>query len=724
MTKLVSTFVSKTPTASSIVQSIAIAGLCTLPAIAWSQTLNNQQLDELPVKQITLFQSGVGYFTHNGAVEADSAISINFQAEQINDVLKSLVVSDPQQAIREVRYPSQDPLNRSLSGFAIDLSRANSLADILQQLRGAEVIVKAPDSIRGRVLSVNREEQIRLQNGSETLTQTVWLTLATTDGMQRLPLDSVQTIKPTNDKLNNELQQALLLLAENQSQNDKTVTLHFGGQNERDVNVSYLVETPVWKTTWRLDLGDQDSQNSRLQGWALVENTSDNDWNDVSLALISGQPVSYVMDLYTPLYAQRPAVAVPKPPQVEPKAYAGAMINQESDEDMQIQGRFATLNDARPSNIPADQFYLPGVQRGFAGSGNRREIEISVSNTSNDGISNFTISELVQPSEVGNFFEYRIQQPVNLPRRTSAMLPIVNSSIQAEKVSIYNANEQDKHPMHGVLLKNTSGAALMAGPVTLYQDGYAGDAQIGHIPENAERLLAYAVNLNVLAETESKSESEVTAATIVDGVLNIEKYSDLIVKYRFKNEANTANAAGEDDVETIIVEHPKNSGYELSLPAEAFETTDTHYRFKQTIPAGKTSSFTVKQRRTHSQSTALINWNINQLLSYSKNGKISDPVRTVLAEMAKRQRTLADLKARVANARNEINEITREQERLRENIKTVGTSSSMGKRYLKKLSTQETRIETLKQSIETLNQEYDETYAELADYLENLGTIE
>lgn len=666
------------------------AGVAITAALLGSALSSPLLADDLPIERVVLFKSGVGYFEHNGAVQAERNITIPFRTEQVNDVLKSLVVNDPQGAIREVRYPSQDPLERSLSGFAINLSEAHDLPSILQQLRGAEVTIKAPDTVQGRIVAVNTETVVQ----NDTQMQRVWLTLASADGLQRLDLATISQIRLLDDKLNQELQQALLLLADSQTNDNKNLTMRFGGSGQRDVTVGYIVEAPVWKTSWRLDLNDP----QRLQGWALVENTSDSDWNNIELALVSGQPVSFTMDLYTPLYANRPEVAVPKPVQVTPKTYAGATR------------RFRPEAEAMESDMAMNEVAQPVMapkmaRQSFDDSGLFNVMEMAPVDVSN-----------LTTESVGELFQYQLNQPVTLPRRTSAMLPIIDASIPLKKVSIYNYQEQAKHAMNGVLLTNTSGAKLMAGPVTVYDDGYAGDAQIGHIPAGAKRLLAYAVNLEVLAESEATENADVVSATIIDGVLKVTSKRLLERTYRFSNEA--------DKTSTMIIEHPKYHQFELVSTDELMETTDTHHRFSIELPANKSREFKVQENRIVAESFALLSRDAGNLMSFIKNGKISDNVRETLQEVAQRKQAINQLRRQQQLASNELQQIQNNQGRIRENIKTVDAKSTLGRRYLDKLSEQEDRIDELNEQIQEFQQAINKAEARLREYLNDLGEIE
>src|SRR5208282_104101 len=103
----------------------------------------------------------------------------------------------------------------------------------------------------------------------------------------------------------------------------KKLVLHFTGTGKRRVRIGYILEAPVWKTSYRLVLGDASSH--LLQGWALVENTSDTDWRNIALMLVSGRPITFTMDLYQPLYIQRPEVQLELYQSLLPKTNQMAM---------------------------------------------------------------------------------------------------------------------------------------------------------------------------------------------------------------------------------------------------------------------------------------------------------------------------------------------------------------------------------------------------------------
>jgi hypothetical protein len=152
----------------------------------------------------------------------------------------------------------------------------------------------------------------------------------TESGIPTLPMHSVERLELSDGRLEDELNKVLALLVESRDTERKALDIHFTGNGKRRVRVGYLVEAPVWKTSYRLDLTPLSKETKPLlQGWAIVENTSDSDWNNIQLSLVSGRPVSFVQDLYTPLFAERPVVQPTLMASLKPRTYAEGFDQEE-----------------------------------------------------------------------------------------------------------------------------------------------------------------------------------------------------------------------------------------------------------------------------------------------------------------------------------------------------------------------------------------------------------
>src|SRR5262245_62087915 len=280
----------------------------------------------LPISKVVLFSSGVGYFQRAGAVEGNARVDLTFQVRDINDLIKSMVVQDEKGIVSAVSYDSLDPVDRTLKSFAVNLTNNPTFGQVLTQLRGEKVEVvlnqnasTQPGTITGSIMGIERQKQAAKEGAVETEVLNMWCA----EGVRAVKLGDVQRLRFLNPSMEAEFRRALDTLALSHDAQKKAVSLSFSGDGKREVSVSYVVENPIWKTSYRLVLDKQGKPY--LQGWAVVDNPTDDDWNQVGMALISGLPISFQMDMYQPLYVPRPTVELELFQSLRPVAYGGAI---------------------------------------------------------------------------------------------------------------------------------------------------------------------------------------------------------------------------------------------------------------------------------------------------------------------------------------------------------------------------------------------------------------
>lgn len=656
----------------------------------------------VPLKTVIMFNSGVGYFEHQGDVEGNAKVELKFNADDINDLLKSMVLQDLGGGkISTVTYGSRDPITKTLATFPIDLTNNPTLGDILNQARGQKVEVTAPDVITGTLLGIEkRRKQVK-----EDTVEAEFLNLLTADGLQSLPLESVGRIKLLDEKLNAEFQQALVVLAGAHNNDKKTVTLDFTGAGKRPVRVGYIQETPVWKTSYRLVLDEKGKPF--LQGWAIVENTSEEDWKDVKLTLVSGRPISYRMDLYEPLYVQRPLEQLELYASLRPQTYDQDMDAVDAQQQM---GRMAGGGEARrqrfaknaPVEPPMAAAPAPAEAAGKAVDvlASRESMQQSVSTA--------------QGADVGELFQYSIDTPVTLARQSSAMLPIVNESVEGEKVSIYNPAVQAKHPLNGLRLVNSTPLHLMQGPITVFDGGtYAGDAKIEDLAPGAERLVSYALDLATEVSLEPKSHpDQLVSVKINKGTLHVQR------KYVRENKYTVKNT--DDKAKTVLVEQPLGGDWKLVTPKEPTEKTRDRYRFAVKVEPGKSETLDVTEELVAQEFLALTDLDDSVIAHFISQKQVSEEAKKALQDVVKRKQALAEVVRNREQLNQKIAAIDQEQQRIRQNMGQLDRNSELYRRYVQKFGEQESSIEKMRGEIEKLTAEENKLRDELGQYLSNL----
>lgn len=673
---------------------------------------------ELKPTRIALFNSGVGYFECATEVEGNASADLTFRVDQVNDILKSLVLRDLDGGtVAAVQYPSRDPVEKALKSFGVDITGRPTLAALFDQLRGVKVEVQAATPIAGSIFGVEKRRMI-LEKGA--VVEKDVLTLMTDGGLRSFELDQITGVKIQDTKVDGELQKALATLAQSHDADKKPVTLNFAGAGKRRVRVSYILETPIWKTSYRLQMTK--GNKPYLQGWAIVENATEQDWENTNLSLVSGRPISFILDLYQPLYIERPVEQLALYGSILPPEYQAAIT------------AASPVNAAAPASKSRNIFGGGGgggVRQRQGGLGGGRFLDAEKENTS-DGMArapeediqvaeNFLrpqrsgVSSLASAQSAGELFEYTIQTPVSLKRQQSAMLPIVTEEVEGQKLSVFNPATHPKHPLNALKLKNTSKLFLMQGPVTVFDGGlYAGDAKLPDLRAGEDRMIAYALDLAVEVDVKQQNQpDEVTQLRIAKGTLHLQrKYVDERT-YIVKNKGDTPR--------TVILEQPMADSWTLKEPKEPYERTTSMTRFKLDVPPGETKSLPVRFESIRSDQTLLGNMTSDTILAYTSMKAASPTMVKALGRVIDLRLALDETRREIARANGEIETVGQEQARIRENMKVLDRTSDVYRRYEKKFGEQETQVETLRAKLVELRRTEEQRRRALDDFLLSLN---
>ena len=678
---------------------------------------------EVPVKLVVLYSSGVGYFEHHGTVTGNATTELRFKTVQINDLLKSLVLQDLDKGqVSAITYPSQDPLAKLLRSFQVDVSQNLSRADLLTQLRGAKVTCHLLDgkALSGTIIGVEIEKVPSGEKGD--LQEIPVLNLLNEQGATSIRMPTVQYVSFDDPRLQEELNKALSALVQARDQDKKAVSFQFTGEGNRRVKIGYVVETPIWKTSYRLLLDDGKDAKPFIQGWAIVENQTDTDWNNVQLSLVSGRPISFIQDLYQPLYIPRPVVQPELYASLKPREYEEGMERAKAGAD----GTKGFDSGAAAANAPAapaavaEQALRKATFRGVAAAKPSLAggaFAVMQDKQQGEQLHFASIASAASTANLGDLFQYTVSIPVTLPRQKSAMLPIIGDNIQAQRVSIYNASTLARYPLNGAILTNTTGKHLLNGPITVLDNGaYGGDARISDLPPGQQRLISYGIDLKVVVDsTSSKQDQTITAGKVVKGVLQIARKQVFSQEYKVENKGDTDK--------TLVIEHPLRQGWKLVTPEKPMEKTDVLYRFQLAAAGGKPASLKVQEERTDWEAMAILPFDIGQLALYAKSGQIAQDVRDALTKAVQFKQALVDVQRQMDQTRQKIAQITQAQSQTRENMKAIAPqaqASDYYNRLLKRMSDQDAQLDTQQKTLDDQQQQFNTRQKELEDYLNNL----
>ncbi|MGC2413512.1 MAG: hypothetical protein WA459_12540, partial [Stellaceae bacterium] len=287
--------------------------LTTLPATA----------AELVLKRVVLSTGGVGYFEYEAAVEGNATLALDVPLDQVDDVLKSLVVYDAGGSAGEITLPGREPLTQSFVDLPFDRAALNSETALLNALQGAEIRVAAPKAIAGRLVHVDEETTRDAAGVARTSSR---VSVMTDAGLQQFVLQDADAIAFADPALQRQVDTALSRIAAYRASGRRQLSLQVHGTGARNVRVGYVVAMPLWKASYRMSLPpDPKAETARLQGWAVLENFSGRAWQDVELTLLSGNPVTFRQALYESYYVMRPMVPVESGGRILPPPDTGSV---------------------------------------------------------------------------------------------------------------------------------------------------------------------------------------------------------------------------------------------------------------------------------------------------------------------------------------------------------------------------------------------------------------
>jgi hypothetical protein len=727
----------------------------------------------LPLAQIILFSSGLGYFQREGSVEGNARVDLTFPVTDVNDLLKSLVLQDLGNGrINVVSYDSHEPLDRTLKSFALDLTWNPTVGQLLNQARGEKIEVTlqqsaatSPSVLSGIIIGMEAQRQ---PQGKDQVLEADVLNLLCGEGVRSVALAQVQRLRFLNPVVESEFRKALEVLAGAHDIQKRTISIGFTGDGKRPVRVGYVVENPLWKMSYRLVVDGNDRPT--LQGWAVVENTTSEDWKDVRMALIASRPFAFQMNLYEPLYLPRPVV---EPAQFavlrSPPAAGGQDGGQPG---TQGGGNFgAAVNRYQPGFVPGGaqagfggnfngfngnfngfggqlggaQFGLQGglnVAGGFGGLGNvnlgggppnapapaarptyeevqaRREKqreEREQARKEGSAITGLDATDgtaaVASTEEVGDALEYVLDQRVTLPRQKSAMLPVVAKEVPGTRVSLFNPTVYPRSPLLAVRLKNTTGARLMEGPVAVYEGGvYTGDARLPDLPDGEERFLTYAVDQGTEVRTTRTTEDpHSTSLRIVKGLVHAEILRHDTTAYFIKNRSQRERI--------VVLEKEVGDGWTIIQPAGVARDGKRRHRFEVKVQPGKVTEYTVvAEERTSKESRLTVGENFLAWLPGPLE-KMSAPIQEAARKINEYQGRLKEMADGLAKLDEEYRTLWAEQIRLKGNLDRLPMISAAYRRNVELIDAQEPNLEKALARWNEQKKQEAALHREYADYL-------
>lgn len=620
---------------------------------------------DLPVKRVVLYKHGVGYFERNGDLAAGQTARLDFKTSEMNDVLKSLTVEESGGGkVNGLRYDSSTPLERRLGEYAFRVGEQVPMAQFLDQFKGARVEMETPSQkLSGSIVSGRTVPQTGEQPQRDLL-----VLLTDTNEIKTMDLGSITSLKLADSALQLQLRDYLGALAGSRSREQRSVYIDSTDAKARKLAASYLIPTPIWKSSYRLLFRNQ--PQPMLEGWAIVDNTTNDDWTNIRLSLVSGRPVSFQSRLYDPKFVDRPFAELAEERAAAPVVYGGVI------------GGVPGVAGAGPPP-PA-----PKMEARF-----RRQADMQVAESASAQRMEMYSSVVVQTEgrDLGDLFEYSFSQPVTVRRNQSAMLPFLQQPVEARKLLIYS-DRSTQNPRSAAEITNNSGKTLDGGPITVFDnDSYAGEALIETVKAGDKRLISYGIDLGTRLTTNIDSANQrYLELKATRGLITAKTGIEETTTYSIKNIDNRPK--------TLVIEHPIRSGYQL-LNQKPAEVTATMQRFHVPLKAASEEKFVVKEDFVNNETIALSSATPDLIASLSQNRALSAAGKQALERILTQKRSIADVDAALRAAEVRIADLSRDQERLRQNISSLNSITGQQEtvqRYARDLAAREQQIVNLR----------------------------
>ena len=642
----------------------------------------------LPIVKMTLYKHGVGFFVRQGK-EPGETVSLDFRKEQMNDVLKSLTAVATGGQVLGVDYQTPENKAELLKRSSIQLSDQASLRDLLAGVRGRRAAVKTTaSSTSGIVVGVD------LPGEREPMGATVVsLFVPATHEIIPLRLADILSVTLEDERAATDLGYFLETSLTEEDKRAVTVRLLPGTEA---INISYIAPSPVWRVSYRLvadEVHALEGGKGLLQGWALFDNTLDEDLENVELTFVAGMPVSFIYDLYTPFTPTRPVVREEAREVAAPVEFAGALDGAAPQ----------PMAAARLAKAAFGEAALAGPKRGVARAAMA------------DVAASTTVAATGQAQ--GEFFSYAVANPVTVRRGRSAMAPILQSTTELKKERLYNGRKQPKHPVIAMRFKNLTGLTLERGPVTVIEEGeYAGEAMLPFTASDGDIYLAYAVDLGVTVTEEPKSERRLESVRIQDGLLVVQEWDVQAMTYRVENRTQQALR--------IVLEHPVLGGFHPHDTPDPVEQTPEYYRYAIDVPAARTASFVARQRRLVARREEIRNQNLAQLAAWLQDKALDKDTYKGLAGILKLYEEIAAREQEIQRNAAARQQVLEQQKAIQGNLSSLrdtGEEGQLRTRYARTLAEQEDRLagldradKALREAIEGLKGQIDQAIRNLA----------
>jgi hypothetical protein len=655
------------------------------------------QAPPLELDRVVLYRNGVGYFERAGRVSGD-VLTLKVRKDQVNDLLKSLTVVERSSGRAVSVSMPLDPQTWANAAIATLRPGQGSLAEVLDALRGSHVTVATGGgTVTGRVAMVERVETGGGDDDGERA-PLVDHRLSLLDGsvLRVVMLADVRGLRLEDGDLAMQFNRTLDASAGEGMFQEVEVSIRLTGARAHDLMVSYVVAAPMWKPTYRVVLPPEGKGKALLQAWAVVDNTSGEEWRDVNLALTSGAPIAFRYDLHSPRDIARPDLTdrgvhrqaeamvgetsylPPPPPPPPPMAAPPSPMPSR------------TRAPAKPA--PRADRAATGTGRGAGGGGAWAGDDDSdgywedetiaaeeASGIDYDALRRTTMAQ-AKAATVAGQTRFELGERVTVPEGTSTMVAIVNAEVDGEEIFLYRpgggGNGYEQNPYRVVRFMNSTPFVLEPGPIGIYAGGsFVGEGLSETIGAGTSATIPFSVETGLMVSSTSTSDQDkMRLVKMSRGVLEVERFSRVTTTY-------TVKALTLDSGFTLMVRHPKAGwNYALAPRPDGTEDLPDGYLVRLAVAKGAREGTLAITEQTPSR-TQLSIWNapaLEILEALLVSAELGPDTRARLQPIIDKRRALAKIEEQLAGVAERRNKLDQRAAELRENLRAIAKNPKAG----------------------------------------------
>ena len=667
----------------------------------------------MPIRGVTLYDNGYAVFQRETTVGGQGHVDLYFPSEHMQSVLESLQFSGTAgKKVGNIAYEATRPSS------SIDIQRENPLLGLLRALTGVRMLLqeRAGDGrIDGRILGVEK-----LTVGDSKLEHVSVLL----DGgaIRTLSVQDITSFHVLETQVQQDIKFSLDLLQNSSKHNMQKLSVFYSDvEGQATLIARYGFQVSEWKSSYRMQiLGD--SSRLDLQGLAIVENTLDEDWNDVNLTLVVGAPAIEKASRGSVDHGEW---------ELSIKTLDGSLVKVRAnpkDPVLLVKAKVAKKKGMKPSSFKL-------VFAGKPVEDGRVLSDYSIRNCSTlhmmkvegkgggegAGDEAGSQAQFVMAAQ-DNLSYYPIPMRVTAQRKQKAIVPLLNEQLEGQKVMLYDETVRKGNPMLAILFENTTGRTLEGGTLQISSsETFLGQGTLPTLhPGDESPPIPYAVELGceVVKQCDT-SYLRPHQVTVKDGTVSIYRICRERTLYKIRNKS--------DKELDFLLNHLFLEDYDLvqspdKEEEEPVDITDRFYQFRFVVPPNVDKrTFAVREEATDLKEHLIKDLSVETLDTWVEKRLLDKQTEDVIRASFKTKREMQSIMKGVFEREAEVREVMGTQERLRENISALEHHEKEAAKYIKSLSAEEDRLKALQATIKQNRQKKMQLEKEMNSTIEKIS---